>query len=306
VAVEASYKSGTTDEFILPVCANFDGSDDGRLSDGDVALIFNFRADRVRQLCHLFTGYQPDGFAHSDIPDIHLVTMTNYDKELKTAEVAFPKVILSNIFGKVISRKGLKQLRIAETEKYPHVTYFFNGGIEEPFENEDRIMIPSPKVATYDLLPEMSSVAVTDEAVRCIKSDEYDVIILNFANCDMVGHTGILEAAVKAVEAVDVGVGRVLEAITDMGGAAIITADHGNAEQMYDPVTDGPHTAHTTNPVPFIFYDGTGRKKNIRLRRGGILADVAPTILKYLDIDQPSEMTGKSMLISGDVPAIKN
>jgi len=305
-AIESSYKNEISDEFILPVCLNLDSPDEGKLSDTDVALVFNFRADRVRQLCHLFTDFEPEDFPHQDRPDIYLVTMTNYDNKLTTAKVAFPPVRLNNIFGEVLSENGMKQLRIAETEKYPHVTYFFNGGIETPYENEDRVMIQSPKVATYDLQPEMSSVEVTTEVVKRIQSKKYDVIILNFANCDMVGHTGRFEAAVKAVEAVDRGIGQVIEAVDQVGGAAIITADHGNAEQMFDPTTDGPHTAHTTNPVPFIFYDSSGRLSKVRLRDNGILADVAPTILEYLDLKQPSEMTGSSIFVSGEVSAVKN
>ena len=305
-AVEASYKNGVTDEFIKPVVINLEHDDDGKLRDGDVALFFNFRADRVRQLSYLFAGCDPDGFPHPDNPEVHLITLTTYDVELKEAHVAYAPVRLNNIFGEIISRSGLKQLRIAETEKYPHVTYFFNGGVEEPFENEDRVMIPSPKVATYDLKPEMSSVEVADEAVARILSKKYDVIVLNFANCDMVGHTGILEAAVKAVEAVDAGVGKVIKAVEEVKGQAIITADHGNSEQMYDPETDGPFTAHTTNPVPFIFCDGAGRNKKVRLRTGGVLADLAPSILHYLNIKPPAEMSGQSMFISGEVLAFRN
>ncbi len=305
-AIEASYKNGITDEFILPTVINLDGGNEGQLQSGDVALFFNFRSDRVRQLCHVLTGDDPDGFPHPDNPDIDLITMTSYDIELTTAHVAFPPVRLVNIFGEILSREGLKQLRIAETEKYAHVTFFFNGGVEKPFEGEDRVLIPSPKVATYDLKPEMSSVEVADEAARRIRSGKYDVVILNFANCDMVGHTGIMEAAVKAVEAVDAGLGKVLAAVDDMNGQAIITADHGNAEQMYDPATDGPHTAHTTNPVPFIFYESSGEMRNFRLREGGILADIAPTILQRLNINQPAEMTGKSLLVTGEIPVKRN
>ncbi len=305
-AIEASYKNNVTDEFILPVAINLENDNNACLKNGDVALLFNFRADRVRQLCHLFTGFQPDGFPHPDIPNIYLITMTNHDTKLKKAHVAYPPVFLKNIFGEVLSKAGRKQLRIAETEKYAHVTYFFNGGIEEPFENEDRALIPSPKVATYDLQPEMSSVEVADETVKRILSEEYDVIVLNFANCDMVGHSGVFEAAVKAVEAVDAGVGKVIKAVDEIKGQAIITADHGNAEMMYDPTTDGPHTAHTTNPVPFLFYDSSGRTGEIELRKGGILADVAPTILACLGINKPAEMTGQSMFVSGEVPAVRN
>jgi len=305
-AIEASYKNKVTDEFIVPVVINPGDDDEGRLQDDDVALFFNFRADRVRQLSYIFAGRDIEGYPHPDNPRVHLATMTNYDAELKEAHVAFPPVHHKNILGEIIAESGMKQLRLAETEKYAHVTFFFNGGVEEPFKNEDRVLIPSPKVATYDLKPEMSSVEVTDEGVRRILSKEYDVIILNYANCDMVGHTGVFKAAVKAVEAVDAGVGRLMTAVEDVQGMAIITADHGNSEQMYDPDTDGPFTAHTTNPVPFIFYDSTGRSKNIRLKSGGILADVAPTILQCLNIKQPEEMTGKSMFISGEVPVYRN
>jgi 2,3-bisphosphoglycerate-independent phosphoglycerate mutase len=304
-AIEASYRDDVTDEFIVPVCIDLGRDDEGKLQDGDVALFFNFRADRVRQLSNIFAGHPPETYPHPENPKVHLITVTNYDAELKEASVAFPPVQQVNIFGEVVSRSGLKQLRIAETEKYAHVTYFFNGGVEEPFENEDRVLIPSPKVATYDLKPEMSAPQVADEAVKRILSKKYDIIILNFANCDMVGHTGVLDAAVKAVEAVDAGVGKVVEAVEKIGGQAIITADHGNAEQMYDPETDGPHTAHTTNPVPFLFYDSTGKYKNVRLKEGGILADAAPTILEFFNIEPPADMTGRSMLISGEVSARK-
>lgn len=305
-AIEASYRNNITDEFIIPLVVNLDNENEGKLQNDDVALFFNFRSDRVRQLSYVLAGHDTEQYTHPQNPNVHLITMTNYDVDLKEARVAFPPTQHRNIFGEIISRAGLKQLRIAETEKYPHVTFFFNGGIEEPFENEDRALVPSPKVATYDLKPEMSSVEVADETVRRILSKEYDVIILNFANCDMVGHTGILEAAIKAVEAVDAGVGKVIRAVEEVKGQAIITADHGNAEQMYDPDTDGPFTAHTTNPVPFIYFDSTGKSKTIRLRRGGILADVAPTILQCLNIDKPAEMTGKSMFVSGEVPIYRS
>nr|MBN2277518.1 2,3-bisphosphoglycerate-independent phosphoglycerate mutase [candidate division Zixibacteria bacterium] len=304
-AIKESYAEGVTDEFIIPVVANLGDENEGWLRDGDVALFFNFRADRVRQLCYLFSGRDPENYPHPDRPEIHLITMTNYDVTLTSAHVAFPPVRLINIFGEIISRAGLRQLRIAETEKYAHVTYFFNGGVEKSFENEDRCMIPSPKVQTYDLKPEMSSVEVADETVKRILSKKYDVVVLNFANCDMVGHTGVFEAAVKAVEAVDTGLGRVLKAVEEVHGQAIITADHGNAEQMYDDDTNGPFTAHTTNPVPFIFFDSTGRNNRVRLRSGGFLADVAPTILEYLNIKQPDEMTGQSIFVSGEVPVFR-
>jgi 2,3-bisphosphoglycerate-independent phosphoglycerate mutase len=294
-AIQESYDDNKTDEFILPIVIDGGSQEEGKLTDGDIALFFNFRADRVRQLSYLLAGRQIGDFPHPDNPLVDLITLTAYDVDLTEARVVFPPQQLTNILGEAISRRGMRQLRIAETEKYAHVTYFFSGGVEEPFENEDRVLIPSPKVATYDLKPEMSSVEVADEATKRILSGKYDLIVLNFANCDMVGHSGILDAAVKAVEAVDAGLGKVMKAVEQVRGQAIITADHGNAEQMYDPETDGPHTAHTTNPVPFIFYDGPGKMGSIQLRQGGILADIAPTILRCLDINQPAEMTGRPM-----------
>ncbi len=305
-AIRQSYGKGVTDEFILPVIINLGDINEGRLENGDVAIFFNFRADRVRQLCHILTGNDPEGWVHPDNPDIHLITMTQYDKLLTRAHIAFPQVHLNNIFGEVISRHGLKQLRIAETEKYAHVTFFFNGGVERPFEGEERILIQSPKVATYDLKPEMSSVEVSEAAAKAIRSGQFDVVILNFANCDMVGHTGDYKAAVKAVEAVDAGLGKVLDAVKGQKGMAIVTADHGNAEMMYDASTDGPHTAHTTNLVPCIFYDSAGKMGEVRVREGGILADLAPTMLYCLGIEQPAEMTGRNLLVPSEVPVKRN
>jgi len=302
-AIEKSYENEITDEFIVPVVIDQNSPDEGALRNDDVALFFNFRADRVRQLSYILDGWDIENYPFADRPRVHLVTMTSYDKRLKSARVAFPPTKMKNIFGEVISRSGLRQLRLAETEKYAHVTYFFNGGTEEPFEGEERLMVSSPKVATYDLKPEMSSVEVTDRAVESILSGNYDVIIMNYANCDMVGHTGIFEAAVKAVEAVDTGLGRVLEAVEKVRGQALVTSDHGNAEQMFDPATDGPHTAHTTNPVPLVFFDAAENKHNRQLRTGGVLADIAPTILHYLGIEQPGDMTGQSLFVSGEIPA---
>ncbi len=247
----------------------------------------------------MFLGYKNDEYDHPDNPEIELVTMTNYDVTMTEAKVMFPPYKLENILGDVLTRAGKKQLRTAETEKYAHVTFFFNGGVEQPFDGEDRALIPSPKVATYDLKPEMSSVEVTDNAVKQIESGRYDLIVLNYANCDMVGHTGVFEAAKKAVEAVDRGLGRLLEAVRKVDGVAIVTADHGNAELMIDPATGGPWTAHTTNPVPCVLFDPArkiGPAGSVSLRDGGILADIAPTILEIMKLDVPPEMTGRSLI----------
>jgi 2,3-bisphosphoglycerate-independent phosphoglycerate mutase len=249
-------------------------------------------------LNHIFEGNQPlttiedkngpNGFK------VDLVNMTFYDERLKTPKIAFPPMRMKKLFGEILAEKGLRQLRIAETEKYAHVTYFFNGGEETPFDGEDRIMVPSPKVATYDLQPEMSAPEVADKVVAAIHSEKYDVIVLNFANCDMVGHTGVFGAAVKAVETVDTCLGKVIDALLEHDGTAIITADHGNLELMIDPDNGGPHTAHTINPVPCLLVNGP---KNAKLRIGGRLADIAPTILDVLGIEKPIEMTGESLLL---------
>ncbi|MFH1688511.1 MAG: 2,3-bisphosphoglycerate-independent phosphoglycerate mutase [bacterium] len=297
-AIEKSYAAGVTDEFILPVVIG--DPQLGRLSDRDAAVFFNFRADRVRELSQMFLGYKIDGVDHPDNPGIELVTMTNYDVQMFQAKVAFGPRKLRRILGEVISDAGMRQLRTAETEKYAHVTFFFNGGAEKPLPGEDRDLIPSPKVATYDLQPEMSSVAVTDNAVTKIQSGKYDLVVLNYANCDMVGHTGIFDAAKAAVEAVDRGLGRILEAVKEQVGVAIVTADHGNAELMIDPNTGGPWTAHTTNLVPCVLFDPShSLGEDVGLREGGILADVAPTILQIMGLSQPSEMTGKSLIERG-------
>jgi len=299
-AIEASYAADVTDEFIVPVVISQDTPEAGRLGNGDTAIIFNFRADRVRQLSYLFLHYDIEGVPERHNPAVELVTMTQYDKDMTEAKVAFPPIPMTNILGEIISRAGLRQLRTAETEKYAHVTFFFNGGVEQPFVGEDRDLVPSPRVATYDLKPEMSSVEVTDNVVARINAGEHDVIVLNFANCDMVGHTGDFDAARTACEAVDTGLGRVLEAVRAVNGIALITADHGNAEMMYDKETDGPWTAHTTNPVPLVLYDPSGALGDrARLREGGKLADIAPTILDILGLVQPPEMTGQSLLDRG-------
>ena len=299
-AVKTSYAADVTDEFIVPVVIDLGAPETGRLRDGDSAMFFNFRADRVRQLSYMFLGYDIPEHNHADNPKIELVTMTGYDAKMVEAKVAFKPVALTNLLGGIISKAGLKQLRTAETEKYAHVTFFFNGGTEQPFDGEDRDMIPSPKVATYDLQPEMSSVAVTENAVEKIGTGKYSFVLVNYANCDMVGHSGIFAAARQAVEAVDRGLGQLLDAVKKQGGVAIVTSDHGNAEMMIDPQTGGPWTAHTTNPVPCILFDPIGAiGENVRLRDGGILADIAPTVLDILNLETPSDMTGESLIVKG-------
>ncbi len=288
-AVERSYAENITDEFVLPTVVNPEGT----MKSGDSVIFFNFRPDRARELTRTFVDPDFAGFVRKDgFFPLHYVCMTQYDATMPNVTVAFHPQSLANTFGQYISDKGLTQLRIAETEKYAHVTFFFNGGVETVYPGEDRVLIPSPKVATYDLQPPMSAPEVTDAVVEKIESDKYDVIVLNFANCDMVGHTGVFAAAVEAVETVDTGVGRVVEAVNKLGGVCLITADHGNADQMYEP--DGsPFTAHTTNPVPFIV---TGLPE-AKLRETGCLADIAPTMLKLLKLPQPEEMTGKSLIL---------
>ena len=299
-AIEASYANKVTDEFIVPLVIDLGDPSKGRLKDRDVAIMFNFRADRARQLSYMFCGHDIKGYIHLDKPRVEVVTMTQFDINLFEAKVAFHPFHLKNILGEVLAKNHLRQLRTAETEKYAHVTFFFNGSVEEPFELEERDMIASPKVATYDLQPEMSSVLVTDNAVRRIESGVFNFILLNYANCDMVGHTGIFEAAKKAVEAVDIGLGRLMEAVKHQGGVALITADHGNAEMMIDPETGGPWTAHTTNLVPLVLYDPAGKLgDDVKLRESGVLADIAPTVLDIMGVDIPTEMTGKSLLIRG-------
>ncbi|MBC3516708.1 2,3-bisphosphoglycerate-independent phosphoglycerate mutase [Neobittarella massiliensis] len=283
-----SYQDDVTDEFVVPaVCDGYAG-----MQANDSVIFFNFRPDRAREITRTFVDPDFDGFARQKgLLPLYYVCMTQYDATMPGVQVAFKPQSLQNTFGEYISKNGLKQLRIAETEKYAHVTFFFNGGVEKTYEGEDRALIASPKVATYDLQPEMSEPQVTEEVLARIASDKYDVIILNYANCDMVGHTGVFDAAVKAVEAVDDGVGKMVDAILAKGGAVLITADHGNADKMYEP--DGsPFTAHTTNPVPFVVV-GCG---DVKLRQGGCLADIAPTMLKILGLPQPAEMTGKSII----------
>ncbi len=294
-AVERSYENGVTDEFLVPtVIIDREGNPVGMVAPGDVIIFYNFRADRAREITRAFTDRDFTGFRRREgYPGVHFVCMTQYDVTID-APVAFPPQSLKNTLGEVLAGRGLKQLRIAETEKYAHVTFFFNGGVEAPNPGEDRILIPSPKVATYDLKPEMSAYEVTHRVLEEIARDKYDVIILNYANPDMVGHTGILDAAVKAVTVVDECLGRVVNAILDKSGVALVTADHGNAEQMLEENGEEAHTAHTTNPVPFILVSEQYRGSS--LRYGGALEDIAPTILEILKIPQPPEMTGHSLL----------
>ena len=284
-----SYAEGVTDEFVVPAVT----CEGGRVSEGDSVVFFNFRPDRAREITRTFVDPDFTGFERKKgFFPVHYVCFTQYDATMPNVDVAFKPQVLTNVMGEYLAKNGKTQLRIAETEKYAHVTFFFNGGVEAPFEGEDRALINSPKVATYDLQPEMSAYLVADECVKRIESDKYDVIILNFANCDMVGHTGVFEAAVKAVEAVDACAGKVIDAVLAKGGAVLLTADHGNADKMYDEDPEHPFTAHTTNPVPFLVA-GLG---DVKLREGGVLPDIAPTMLKILELPQPQEMTGKSII----------
>ena len=285
-AVKDSYSKDVTDEFVEPVVCDSEGT----IGDNDSVIFFNFRPDRAREITRALVDPDFDGFTHQHFP-LTFVCNTEYDATMPNVEVAYPRILVKNGLGEYLSHMGMTQLRIAETEKYAHVTFFFNGGVETVFPGEDRVLVPSPKVATYDLQPEMSAREVCRKCVERIESGTYDVIILNFANCDMVGHTGIFDAAVKAVETVDECVGKVVDATLKMGGIAMITADHGNAEQMLQP-DDSPMTAHTTNLVPFILC-GAGSE----LRKDGRLADIAPTILDMMGLQCPPEMTGKTLIV---------
>ena len=289
-AIADAYANKVYDEFILPaVIGGYAG-----MKDGDGVLCFNFRADRVREILGAMLDPSFSGFARTRTVKVAAaVGMAQYSEDLdKLMATIFPPQSFPNILGEVVAGAHRTQLRMAETEKYPHVTYFLNGGREEPFEGEDRIMVPSPKVATYDLQPEMSAPELTDKAVAAIKSGKYDMIVLNFANADMVGHTGSIAAAVKAVETVDTGLGKIASAIEQMGGALLVTADHGNAEMMVDPETGGPHTSHTLNPVPLILM-GAGNRIVVK---EGRLADIAPTMLELMGLPKPAEMTGSSLM----------
>ena len=284
-AIKNSYTNEVTDEFMLPTVVD----ENGMIKENDSVVFFNFRPDRARQITRAFVDPEFTGFERKYFP-VHFVCMAQYDAAMPNVSVAFPPEALTMTLGEYLAKLGKTQLRIAETQKYAHVTFFFNGGEEKQFDGEDRILIKSPDVETFDMKPEMSAFEVTDAVVEAIEADKYDVIILNYANCDMVGHTGIFDAAKTAVEAVDTCVGRMVDTITAKGGVALITADHGNADKMYEP--DGSaFTAHTTNPVPFIVVG-----EDCELREGGVLADIAPTILQVLGVPQPAEMTGKSLI----------
>ena len=290
-ALEAAYARGETDEFVKPTAIVPQGQRPVTMEDGDVLLFLNYRSDRARQLTRAFTEENFDGFTRLRMPRLNrFVSLTEYNKDFDIP-VAFPPERLSNGFGEYVAKQGMRQLRLAETEKYAHVTFFFNGGIEKPFEGEDRILVPSPRVATYDLKPEMSAQEVTDHLVEAIQGGKYDAIICNYANADMVGHTGKMDAAIQAIEAVDSCLGQVQEALQKVGGEMLITADHGNAEQMEDIKHHQPHTAHTTNPVPLVY---VGR--SAKLESNGALCDIAPTLLTMMQLKKPTEMKGHSLV----------
>ncbi|MCG7900662.1 MAG: 2,3-bisphosphoglycerate-independent phosphoglycerate mutase [Candidatus Thiodiazotropha lotti] len=290
--LQDAYQRGETDEFVASTSVTPPGASPARVEDGDVMLFLNYRADRARQLTKSFVETDFDAFKRERVPALaEFVSLTRYHKQFDIP-VAFPPEKLRNVFGEYIAKQGLLQLRLAETEKYAHVTFFFNGGREKPFEGEDRILVPSPQVATYDLKPEMSAEEVTDHLVEAIESGKYDAIICNFANSDMVGHTGKFEAAKLAIETLDHCLGRVLKALHLVDGEMLVTADHGNAEQMEDHINHQPHTAHTTNPVPLVY---VGRH-NAQLLEGGALCDISPTLLKIMGLSQPDEMKGRSLI----------
>ena len=294
-AMKNSYKNEKTDEFVVPCVIQEDGKPVATVEAGDSMIFFNFRPDRTREITRAFIDANFSDFERlGGYKPVTFVGMTRYDDTFTNIETAFKPVTLTNTMGEYLAANGKTQLRIAETEKYAHVTFFFNGGVEAPNPGEDRELIPSPKVTTYDLKPEMSAYEVTDKAVELIGSGKYDVMILNFANCDMVGHTGVLEAAEKAVKTVDACVDRVVKAVLATGGQVLITADHGNADMMIDPTTGEPFTAHTTNKVPFILVDPS--RKDAKLREGGRLADLAPTMLELMGLPKPAEMTGESLI----------
>ncbi len=297
-AVQQSYDIGETDEFIKPTVVLKDGKPVATVDSGDSIVFFNFRPDRAREITRPFIEPNFAEFPReSGYKSVYYVTMTQYDATFQNVHIAFQPQTLDATLGEVLAAQGKTQLRIAETEKYAHVTFFFNGGVEAPNEGEDRVLIPSPKVATYDLQPEMSAPGVTEEAVRRVRSGAYDAMILNFANCDMVGHTAVFDATVSAVKAVDEGVAAVIAAVLETGGCAIVTADHGNAEMLIDEETGGPFTAHTTSPVPCIVIGKEFEGKAAKLRSDGRLADLAPTLLSLMGMKKPGQMTGESLIV---------
>ena len=293
-AIKASYESGKTDEFVEPTVITKDGKPVGVIKDKDSVICFNFRPDRAREITRCFCDDEFTGFDRGSRKDVYYVCFTDYDVTIPNKYVAFKKEKITNTFGEFLAANNMTQARIAETEKYAHVTFFFNGGIEEPNKGEDRILVKSPKVATYDLQPEMSALEVCDKLCEAIRSDKYDVIIINFANPDMVGHTGVIDAVIKAIETVDACVGRAVEAVKEKDGVMFICADHGNAEVLVDANTGEPYTAHTTNPVPFILvnYDN-----EYTLKENGKLCDIVPTLIDIMGMEKPAEMTGQSLLI---------
>lgn len=293
-AMQASYDDEKTDEFVLPTVIEEDGKPVATVKDNDSVIFFNFRPDRAREMTRVFCCDDFNGFDRGPRKQVKYICFTEYDVTIPNKEIAFKKVELDNTFGQFLAANGKTQARIAETEKYAHVTFFFNGGVEEPNKGEERILVKSPKVATYDLQPEMSAPAVCDKLCEAIRSQKYDVIVINFANPDMVGHTGVMDAAEKALEAVDACVGRALEALLEVDGQMFLCADHGNAEQLVDYETGVPFTAHTTNPVPFVLinYDPA-----YTLKEGGRLADIVPTLIEMMGMEKPAEMTGESLLI---------
>ncbi|EHO3222996.1 2,3-bisphosphoglycerate-independent phosphoglycerate mutase [Salmonella enterica subsp. enterica serovar Kentucky] len=290
--LQAAYARDENDEFVKATVIRAEGQADAAMEDGDTLIFMNFRADRAREITRAFVNADFDGFARKKVVNLNFVMLTEYAADIKTA-VAYPPASLANTFGEWMAKNDKTQLRISETEKYAHVTFFFNGGVEEPFAGEERILINSPKVATYDLQPEMSSAELTEKLVAAIESGKYDTIICNYPNGDMVGHTGVMEAAIKAVEALDNCIDQVTKAVESVGGQLLITADHGNAEQMRDPATGQAHTAHTNLPVPLIYVG----EKNVKAVEGGTLSDIAPTMLSLMGMEIPQEMTGKPLFI---------
>ena len=296
LSIEEEYAKGITDEFMTPTVVLTDAKPTALIEDGDSVIFFNFRPDRAREITRALVDVNFTGFARIENPKLYYVCMTEYDKTIENVHVAYAPKNITNTFGEIVARNGLKQLRMAETEKYAHATFFFNGGVEETKENEERILVPSPKVATYDLQPEMSAYEVKDIVVDKMKNQDPDVIILNFANPDMVGHTGVIEAAVKAVETVDTCVGEIANVALEYGYDLLITADHGNSEQLIDYETGEPFTAHTTNVVPLLY---VSNNEDVTLLDDGKLSDLAPTMLDILNIEQPVEMTGHTLIKRG-------